>query len=42
VPHNIGLALILRTGVREFFVPKGLQDSAWGFNPRNTFKDDPP
>jgi hypothetical protein len=32
----------LRTGVRRFFVPKGLQDSAWGFNPRNTFKNDPP
>ncbi len=27
---------------REVFVPKGLWDSAWGFNPRNTFQNDPP
>jgi hypothetical protein len=26
-----GVASILRTGLREIFVPKGLQDSAWGF-----------
>jgi hypothetical protein len=33
-----GVASILRAGLREIFVPKGLQDSAWGFNPRNTFQ----
>jgi len=31
----IRMASILRTGITEVFVPKGLQDSARGFNPGN-------
>ena len=31
VDQTSGVASILRTGLREIFVPKGLQNLAWGF-----------
>ena len=42
LPQPLGVASILRTGLREIFVPKGLQDSAWVLTPGIRFKTDPP
>jgi hypothetical protein len=41
-PQTYDVASKMWTGLRKVFVPKGLQDSARGFNPGNTSNNEPP